>query len=175
MTTEDQDPIGFDVLGEPAPGGSFRAIPIAGVARLIVGSSDVGKKKLERWRAVVTEAAGAAKFREGVETYDGVLSVGLTFYLPRPKSYPRWRTWSSTKPDLDKLCRSTLDAMTDAGLIADDARVARLSAEKLFAEGHRDHPPGVTITIEAMNDIEKIRGKAREQIDNIRSRQGEDQ
>lgn len=39
-------------------------------------------------------------------------------------------SWSTRKPDLDKLTRATLDAMVTAGTIADDARVCSLHASK---------------------------------------------
>jgi Holliday junction resolvase RusA-like endonuclease len=45
-------------------------------------------------------------------------------------------------PDLDKLCRAVADAITDAGLWADDAQVVSLVAAKRYSS-----PPGVHITI----------------------------
>ena len=41
----------------------------------------------------------------------------------------------TTAPDVDKLVRSTMDALTKAGLYDDDRRVARLTASKTYAGG----------------------------------------
>ncbi|MDR2975394.1 MAG: RusA family crossover junction endodeoxyribonuclease, partial [Propionibacteriaceae bacterium] len=38
------------------------------------------------------------------------------------------------KPDLDKLCRSTLDAITDAGIWADDCQVTCLVTSKHWGD-----------------------------------------
>ena len=38
-------------------------------------------------------------------------------------------------PDLDKLLRSTGDALTTSGLIADDARIVAITAEKVETTG----------------------------------------
>ena len=69
----------------------------------------------------------------------------LSFYLPRPKGHhgtgknagivkasaPRF---PATKPDIDKLTRSTLDALGEAGVWADDSQVVRLSVSKDYAD-----------------------------------------
>jgi crossover junction endodeoxyribonuclease RusA len=40
------------------------------------------------------------------------------------------QAWHTTRPDLSKLIRSTEDALTDAGLIHDDARICWLTVTK---------------------------------------------
>lgn len=89
-------------------------------------------KKVGPWRADVELAARRAM----TEPFTGPVAVTLTFHMPMPKSRPakirRLGTiWSSVRPDIDKLARSTLDALTASGIIDDDARVARLHATKL--------------------------------------------
>ena len=62
----------------------------------------------------------------------GPLSVTMVFTLPRPKSCPKSRLWPDKKPDLSKLVRSTEDALIDAGIIDDDARIVHLDPWKVF-------------------------------------------
>jgi crossover junction endodeoxyribonuclease RusA len=63
----------------------------------------------------------------------GPLAVTIHFTLPKPKSAPkRRRTYPDRKPDIDKLMRSTLDALTASGLIEDDARIISIAAGKFY-------------------------------------------
>ena len=74
----------------------------------------------------------------------------MTFTLPKPASAPkRTRTWPCRMPDLSKLIRSTEDALTDAGVWTDDARVVEVVARKVYPyEGVWSlHAPGVRIQI----------------------------
>jgi Holliday junction resolvase RusA-like endonuclease len=48
------------------------------------------------------------------------------------------------KPDIDKLARSVLDAMTNAELIEDDSKVVYLNITKTWAENQN---PGVLIHV----------------------------
>lgn len=48
---------------------------------------------------------------------------------------PKRRTRPDCRPDLDKPVRSTLDALTTAGAIDDDARVVEINARKHYAKG----------------------------------------
>jgi len=81
----------------------------------------------------------------------GPVYIGITFTLPRPKSAPKRRIYPDGKPDLDKLCRSTWDALAQAGAIEDDSRVVRSSLKKLYV-GHADAlpHPGAVIFISSM-------------------------
>jgi crossover junction endodeoxyribonuclease RusA len=57
----------------------------------------------------------------------------MVFTLPKPKSAPKTRrTLPDRKPDIDKLVRSTCDALTTAGVYEDDARIVSLTASKVF-------------------------------------------
>jgi crossover junction endodeoxyribonuclease RusA len=81
-------------------------------------------KKVRPWRQDVKAAAEGWRARSGVLPIDGPVVVRMTFTLPKPKSAPKTRrTYPMRTPDLSKLARSTEDALTDAGIWTDDARV----------------------------------------------------
>lgn len=120
----------FEVLGVPAPQGSKSRMPNGMV---IEGSSKTGRAKHKAWRAAVADVA-----RDVAEErpHDGPLAVDITFRMPMPASRPkRMRTagrWPCTvKPDIDKVVRTTLDALADGGLIAGDSRVWKLDVEQV--------------------------------------------
>lgn len=122
------------VHGTPAPQGSKRHV---GGGRMVEASKKVGP-----WReAVVSEA-----IRQGYDgsAIDTAVTVRITFYMPRPVSHrgarglrPSAPVWPAKVPDLDKLTRSTLDGLVQAGVLVDDSRVVILHARKVFA----DHEP----------------------------------
>jgi Holliday junction resolvase RusA-like endonuclease len=63
----------------------------------------------------------------------GPIGVEIDFYLARPAAAPKSRMRPDRRPDLDKLVRSTLDAITTAGAIDDDVRVVDIVARKHYA------------------------------------------
>ena len=137
----------IDVLGFPAPQGSKRHV---GRGILVESSTKVGP-----WREAVVAAAtnqGAANLR-----LDGPVKLDVSFYLPRPKAHyrangelrPTAPFVQSNTPDIDKLLRSTLDALVQAAVIADDARVQELEARKLYATSER--APGALIMLKGNN------------------------
>ena len=111
------------VYGCPAPQGSKKFVGVSKKTGrgLLVESS----KKVKPWRQDVV--AAAIKTRDdyvGLMPLDGPLEVQMVFTLAKPASAPKKRrTWPDRKPDVSKLARSTEDALSDAGLWADDARV----------------------------------------------------
>lgn len=122
MTTLETATVTFAVFGTPAPQGSKRHVGRG----IMVESSAKVKPWREDVRAAATEAYDGPPL-------DGPLSVAVTFTLPKPKSAPkRRRTWPSRKPDIDKLVRSTFDAIGSAGLWKDDAQVVSLAASKVY-------------------------------------------
>jgi Holliday junction resolvase RusA-like endonuclease len=87
-------------------------------------------------------------------TLDDPCEVAITFHHPRPAAHygtgrnagtlkPSAPTWKGTAPDIDKLTRAVLDALTASRVIRDDARVARLVVDDLWA----DAATGARITI----------------------------
>jgi crossover junction endodeoxyribonuclease RusA len=148
MTTE---PLQIVAYGLPAPQGSKRFVGLSKAGRgLMVESS----AKVKPWREAVKHAALAMlQARGSPPPMDGPLQVTMAFTLPKPKSAPkRRRTWPDRTPDLSKLIRATEDALTDAGVWADDARVVQLVATKNYpTEGVRAlHCPGVWVRVEGV-------------------------
>ena len=116
--------IEFTAYGTPAPQGSKKFVGTDKAGRGILVESS---KKVRPWRMDVKMAAEAARKAHGC-TFDGPLVVSMVFTVKKPSSAPKSRqTWPDRMPDLSKLLRSTEDAITDAGLWADDARVVRYS------------------------------------------------
>lgn len=129
--------ISFRVVGVPAPQGSKRHVGRG----ILVESS----KKVKPWRQDVATAALGA--RNGRPPLDGPIAIQIDFYLPRPKSAPKRRMYPDRKPDIDKLVRSTLDAIVTAGLIRDDGQVCSLVAYKFFPG---DEPLGAAVLVHTM-------------------------
>ncbi|MBC6464284.1 RusA family crossover junction endodeoxyribonuclease [Actinomadura alba] len=140
------------VLGTPAPQGSKRHV---GNGVMIESS-----KKVKPWREAVKHAAGELITDPGAPgrittigfPLDGPLLLEICFTLHRPKSAPKKRHRPDRMPDLSKLIRSTEDALTDAGVWADDARVVGVSARKVYPHPHSGDPdalamPGAVIRI----------------------------
>lgn len=129
--------IGIQVAGVPAPQGSKTGY-IRGGRVVLVESS----KKVKPWREAV--AAAATEACKGSEPIDGPVTITMDFVLPRPKSLPKRVRRMTKRPDLDKLVRSTLDALSGIAYI-DDNRVDDITARKRYAvEGEQ---PGATITV----------------------------
>jgi crossover junction endodeoxyribonuclease RusA len=142
---EPADPAGrareIVVYGTPAPQGSKRHV---GHGILIESS-----KRCKPWREAVHWAAAESKIR-----VEGPVEVTMTFTLAKPRSAPkRRRTWPDRRPDLDKLQRSTLDALVSAGTIEDDGRVVAIRAAKVFPGDCREalDAPGARIRVEAVD------------------------
>ena len=134
------------VAGTPAPQGSKTAYRRGDRVVLVEGSTSAQRARHKAWRTDVTLAAMNAAV--GHPTMAGPLEVEIIFRFPMPASRPkhireRLRVWKTTTPDIDKLCRSTLDGLTDSAVIADDRYVAVLVASKYESS----EPSGATITI----------------------------
>lgn len=133
------DQITLFVYGLPAPQGSKRHV---GKGVLI----DHNPEALHTWREDVKLAAIRAMRHTPEWARDYPAIVGhFTFTLPRPRSHFRVKggqltnvlhQWApqlhTTRPDLDKLLRSTWDALTTAGVYADDNRLAQVWATKVY-------------------------------------------
>jgi crossover junction endodeoxyribonuclease RusA len=108
-------------------------------------------KKVKPWRQAVEYAAlEAHPFGSRIDPIliRGPVAVGIVFSMPRPKSAKKGAA-PDKKPDIDKLCRSTLDSLVTSGMIEDDARVVALSAAKLYAGHRKGLPvPGAIVSIE---------------------------
>ena len=139
------------VYGIPAPQGSKRFVGHSKSGRGIMIESSA---KVRPWREAVKWAAvevlRQSKDFSSAPRFTGPLLVWMWFTLPKPKSAPKTRqTWPDRKPDLSKLVRSTDDALTDAGVWEDDARIIECQASKFYPGeevGSMD-TPGCTIKI----------------------------
>lgn len=123
--------------GTPVPQGSFRHI---GNGRIISANP-----KLNTWRQTIADQIAQQTHHRLVEAR---IRLELVFTLPRPKSVSiKRRAVPTTKPDLDKLTRAVMDAISlerYCQIIKDDSQVTDLHAAKRYA----DHtPPGVRIMI----------------------------
>jgi len=148
--TQTTRPIEFDVAGIPKPQGSKRAFNRPGAKQPTMVES--AGAALKDWRAAVKYAA-AKQCRQ----IRGAVKVELAFRFPRPKSHFGTGRNADTmkgsapdhhtkKPDLDKLERAVLDALTQV-VIEDDSCVVVLSASKLYSS--RVEFPGCHIRVEA--------------------------
>ena len=137
-------PLVISVHGTPAPQGSKRH-----VGRGVMVESS---KAVKPWREAVKYAViqwAQDRYRHGQNTDDptwpitGPVTVRVTFTFTRPKSHYRTGrnrhllrdqapTWPAGKPDIDKVLRSTLDALSDAGVWRDDAQVVRVVMAKVY-------------------------------------------
>lgn len=136
------------VYGSPAPQGSKKFVGMKGGHGVMVESS----KKVKPWRTDVKDAA--LLVRKGAPPIDAPISVRMVFTVPKPSSAPKSRrTWAMRKPDVSKLARSTEDALTDAGIWADDARIVEYSRlAKVFPgeDAEALEAPGVRIEISVL-------------------------
>lgn len=129
--------IQLTVEGNPVPQGSFRHV---GNGRIIAANP-----KLNTWRETIAWQVAQQTHHRLI---DGSIRVDLVFTLPRPKSVPRGvRERPTVKPDLDKLIRSVLDAISlerYCQILLDDSYVTDIHAAKRYADFT---PPGVEIMI----------------------------
>jgi crossover junction endodeoxyribonuclease RusA len=142
------------VAGLPAPQGSKQPRPIyrkgpTGAPEFTgkvaqVESSRAVKPWREDVRAALLDENGQPRVR-----IVGAVTAELEFLLPRPKRLHGKATPPHVStPDVDKLVRSTFDAITSAGVWSDDKAVVDVRARKRYAEDHE--VPGAHITITSL-------------------------
>lgn len=136
------------VNGQPAPQGSK--------TRGRNGGLYEASKKVGPWRDAVRTETQQAIAGEPFGRGSDPAAVRIRFYLPRPAGHygsgrnrgrlragaPRY---PAARPDLDKLCRSTLDGLAEGGAFTNDGQVVELTASKHWAD---ECPPGATIELE---------------------------
>lgn len=129
--------ISFKVYCHPEPQGSSKAFVIPGTNSASVTSSN---KKLKPYRHTVTQIACETMAKENCEMPWAAkhvpVALVLTFYFEKPPSVAKKRNECVVKPDIDKLCRSTLDALTGV-LFRDDAQVVEVVARKQYGSPER--------------------------------------
>ncbi|WAB09152.1 RusA-like resolvase [Arthrobacter phage Eesa] len=141
--------VGFWAAGVPIPQGSKSLGKNKATGRATMYDANKG---LKPWREVV-----AATAREAVgkrPAIDGPCAVDLAFYMPRPAGHYKKdgslrasapAVWCAVKPDSDKLERAVFDALTAAGVWADDSRAVIVRTSKRYAE--EPHQAGVSVLV----------------------------
>ena len=147
-------PITVIVNGTPAPQGSK--------TRTAHGGMRESSRAVAPWREAVRHATQTAIAAATAPAWEAPYAacVHVVFTLRRPASHygtgrhahllkPQAPQHPRGRPDLDKLIRSTLDALTDAGALTDDSTVIRLDAVKCYPGGNLDalDTPGAIITV----------------------------
>lgn len=134
--------IKFFVAGNPAPQGSKNSTAQKNKAGRYTGKVNVyeSSKALKPWRDMVV---WHARRHKQATPLDGPLVLTVEFYLPKPAT-TKYPVYPLGTPDTDKLLRAIGDALTQAGLVTDDARFIDTHASKRWATGE----PGAQIMIE---------------------------
>jgi len=120
----------------------FGAAAVKGSTVSFLGKYGVVTKADCKNLAAWSQAVGwAARERRITRAPVGAgVTIGAVFQFVRPKSSPN-RVAPTVKPDLDKLTRALLDALTGVAYV-DDAQVVQLEARKAYGDDAR-----TTITI----------------------------
>lgn len=142
MSTDRQLIIGFKAFGVPGPQGSksfkgMRTSKATGKTFAVLAESSA---KVKPWRDAVLAAGLTYLAAHPGAKIAGPVELEVVFYLPRPIGASKTLDIvPAVQPDLSKIIRSTEDAITDAGLWEDDARVIRTDARKFYAVGPELH------------------------------------
>ena len=117
------------VPGIPVQQGSLiaRLIWSGGKPRAVLHSH--ASAALKTWRTVVAEAVRST----GHPQIGPYVEVHLTFHMPKPKT-TKYPEYPAGTPDLDKLVRAAFDALTESGIVEDDARIVRATVEEVWAD-----------------------------------------
>lgn len=134
----------FRVNGLPVPKGSTRAFLPKGSVRPIITSTS---RNLKSWEQSIRLTCGAAAEAAKWQVPGRAIPVGVSVSvaLPRPKSLPRKQESHVKKPDLDKLIRAVLDALSGIGY-EDDSQVVMIDAVKEYVRDGQ--MPGVLVCIQ---------------------------
>ena len=111
--------------------------------------------KVKPWRDKVQAAIQAALLTGQAQRIAGPVRADITFTMPKPVNAPkRRRTYPAVTPDIDKLERSTYDAITKAGAWEDDGRVIETHSRKVYPGEHPDalDQPGALIRLYTLGD-----------------------
>lgn len=125
--------IQFTVFGKPEPQGSTRAFIPRGWTRPIITTSS---KKMKPWRQQITGSAIDAKGIKLWKREEGGVRLHLIFFYSRPPSLAKKWTLLNKKPDIDKLARCVLDALTGIAY-EDDSQVIVLHTVKMYGTPER--------------------------------------
>lgn len=125
------------IYGPPVAQGSMKGFVVKG--RAIVTSNNAAK--LKPWRQEIAATALANDFAP----LEGPVTIMALFYVRRPPSRPKKYREPDKRPDLDKLLRAVLDALTGIAY-HDDGQIVEASIQKSYATA--DQPEGVMIRLD---------------------------
>lgn len=114
--------------------------------QLFVGRS--ANSKAEKLKAVYKSTLLRFKPQEPM---DGALRLDLVITYPRKQKHKTKKLLNyeyllrTTKPDIDNAAKTFVDALTETGIIVDDARIARMVLEKRFGDN-----PGIQFRVSYM-------------------------
>ena len=123
------------ISGIPRPQGSKRHV---GGGRMIEAN-----KHHKGWRNTLEQHFLDA----AVDPIEGAVRIRAIFNMPLPKTVKRRYPTTRSSYDVDKLCRSLLDAGSGI-LYHDDSQVISLNATKQYSEN-----PGIELRVEAWEDF----------------------
>jgi crossover junction endodeoxyribonuclease RusA len=150
--------IEFAVPGQARPKGSTRNVGRTRKGAAILRASNADQ--LEPWCATVTYFAKQAMRERGLTVRgDCAFRVGLTFRFPRPRCHygrrgllPSAPAHHTQRPDMDKLERACLDALTGVVWRDDSQVIGHLPDDgKRWAEGGEEG--GVLVQIEVVGEV----------------------
>ena len=142
-------PLRMYIHGRARTKGSLRPVRYRDTGSPVMAEQVVGSKA---WRGTVAETvvrtlggtftpAGAGRWWQ---PWEGPVAVGLVVFLPRPAGAPGWPL-RMRDGDLDKYQRNIGDALTDTGVIADDAQIVHWDTWKRWAG--LGQQPGVRVEV----------------------------
>lgn len=109
---------------------------------------EMDTKESRQWQK---DVAKIAAFRRRGFFCDGAVRLTIVFFMPRPKYLKDRMDPHVVRPDLDKLARCVLDALTDV-CWRDDSQVTELHTIKRYASPRSE--PCATIRVVAL-DVEQ--------------------
>jgi crossover junction endodeoxyribonuclease RusA len=151
----------FTVKGIPAPQGSLKAIVNQHTGKATSVASPTSN--YIRYRADIRERAQNHQRSEPI--LQGAVHLTLIFAFPRPEGHwlpansrrvdpvlrPGAPKHKANKPDLDKLCRSVMDALTGI-CYRDDEQVGGITTAKVWSDEY--HSAGETMIV--IQDLEEM-------------------
>jgi crossover junction endodeoxyribonuclease RusA len=141
----------FTVPGVAAKKGSTRAFIPKGWKRPVITNAD---PKAKDWQRLVSEHATHALATSNMQPFaDGPVLLDIWFYLPRPQKFliPKYAGVDvphTKAPDVDKLARVVIDALTRV-VYPDDSRVVDAYIHKRYVAA--GEIPRAVITVRAVS------------------------
>lgn len=114
------------------------------------------KPELVATRQTLDAAIAQALHGEPVTMLEGPLELELIFAFPLLKSHKAIACdWKPTRPDLDNLAKTVIDALARRGFFRDDAQIVTMKLGKVHNERF-----GIGVSLEALQPACWITGRA---------------